>query len=42
VGVARKPPRYLEPGDAIEARIAELGVLETTITAPRSDTPLMA
>jgi 2-keto-4-pentenoate hydratase/2-oxohepta-3-ene-1,7-dioic acid hydratase in catechol pathway len=42
VGVAREPPRYLEPGDAIEARIGELGVLETTITAPESDTPLMA
>jgi 2,4-didehydro-3-deoxy-L-rhamnonate hydrolase len=41
VGAARKPPRYLEPGDAIEAHIGDLGTLETTITAPESDTPLL-
>jgi 2,4-didehydro-3-deoxy-L-rhamnonate hydrolase len=42
VGAARRPPRYLEPGDLIEARIGDLGVLETTIAAPDSDTPLLA
>jgi 2-keto-4-pentenoate hydratase/2-oxohepta-3-ene-1,7-dioic acid hydratase in catechol pathway len=32
VGVFRKPPRYLAPGDAVRMEIAEIGVLENRIT----------
>ena len=34
VGQGRQPPRFLAPGDQMEARIEGLGVLETTIIEP--------
>jgi 2,4-didehydro-3-deoxy-L-rhamnonate hydrolase len=34
VGAARHPPRFLAPGDQIEARIGGLGTLRTTIAEP--------
>jgi 2-keto-4-pentenoate hydratase/2-oxohepta-3-ene-1,7-dioic acid hydratase in catechol pathway len=40
VGAARTPPRYLQPGDRLVARIGELGSLTTTITAPLAQTSL--
>lgn len=40
VGAARQPPRFLAPGDAIEARIEGLGCLANTIAAPLADDPL--
>ena len=42
VGAARRPPRYLKPGELVEARIGELGTLRTTITEPGADRPLLA
>jgi len=40
VGAARRPPRFLSPGDEIEARIEGLGALTTTITASLAYEPL--
>ena len=40
VGAARRPPRWLAPGDDIEATVAGLGLLRTTIEASRADDPL--
>lgn len=37
VGAARRPPRFLSPGDEIAARIEGLGSLTTMITAPTAD-----
>jgi 2,4-didehydro-3-deoxy-L-rhamnonate hydrolase len=34
VGAGRRPPRFLAPGDEIEVRIGNLGILRTPITAP--------
>lgn len=34
VGVARKPPRFLAPGDVVTVEIEGLGVLSTTMVAP--------
>jgi 2-keto-4-pentenoate hydratase/2-oxohepta-3-ene-1,7-dioic acid hydratase in catechol pathway len=42
VGAGRTPPRYLRPGERIEARIDGLGSLETTITAPQRAISLSA
>ena len=41
VGVWRKPPRFLKPGDAIEVEVEGLGVLRSTVRAEkrRQDTP---
>lgn len=33
VGMARKPPRWLKPGDRVRAQIASLGVLENPVVA---------
>ena len=41
VGAGRRPPRFLAPGDRVEARIGELGSLETMITAPVRTDPLL-
>jgi 2,4-diketo-3-deoxy-L-fuconate hydrolase len=37
VGAARKPPRYLRPGEQIEASVEGLGVLRTQITERRGE-----
>lgn len=33
VGFARKPPRWLQPGDVVEVEISEIGVLRNTVVA---------
>src|SRR5690606_16123237 len=33
VGMARKPPVFLQPGDVVEVEIERLGVLRNTVTA---------
>lgn len=38
VGFARKPPRYLQPGDTIRVEIEGLGVLENPVIPARLDT----
>ena len=40
VGAARQPPRFLAPGDEIEARVGDLGTLRTTIAEPGPGDPL--
>ena len=41
VGQGRRPPRFLAPGDRMEARIEGLGTLETTIGEPAAGGPLI-
>ena len=33
VGVGRKPPEFLRPGDVVEAELQEIGVLRNTVGA---------
>ena len=35
VGDAREPQVYLKPGDVVQVEIAELGMLENAVVAPR-------
>ena len=41
VGQGRRPPRFLAPGDRMEARIDGLGMLQTTIGEPAAGGPLI-
>jgi 2-keto-4-pentenoate hydratase/2-oxohepta-3-ene-1,7-dioic acid hydratase in catechol pathway len=36
VGDARQPQVFLKPGDIVQVEIAELGVLENPVIAPRT------
>jgi 2-keto-4-pentenoate hydratase/2-oxohepta-3-ene-1,7-dioic acid hydratase in catechol pathway len=31
VGMARKPPQFLKPGDTVQVRVAEIGTLTNQI-----------
>jgi 2-keto-4-pentenoate hydratase/2-oxohepta-3-ene-1,7-dioic acid hydratase in catechol pathway len=37
VGFTRKPPVYLKPGDMLETKIKEIGVLKNKITAEQAN-----